>query len=226
MLVNSSSGDRNGSTSHARMQVAHGYGYGVPLYDARGSGRSQGSPNGYGYGWDWDRDVAGALDVLTRQPDVDPRRIGGLGLSTGADVLIAMAGADRRLGAIVADGATGGSFADMPPGFSLDRPTLWLMFKQVQLLSGTRPGPPLKTLVRTMSPTPLLLIAAGSIALERPMNAVYASAAREPSTRGTFLTSTTRPRFERCPNGTGNVCSATPTKHRSRDDALTSGSKQ
>lgn len=176
VLVSSAGGDRNGARSHARLLASHGYG--VLLYDARGSGRSQGTPNGYG--WNWQHDVTGALNFLAAQPDVDPSRIGALGLSTGADVLIAMAGDDARLAAIVADGATGRSFADMPPGFSIDKPTLWLLFQQVRLLSGTRPGPPLRALVKDVSPTPLLLIATGSIPLERAMNAIYAQAAREP----------------------------------------------
>ena len=65
------------------------HGYGVLLYDARGRGESDGTPNGYG--WDWGKDVAGALDFLAQRDDVDPQRIGALGLSTGADVLIEVA---------------------------------------------------------------------------------------------------------------------------------------
>lgn len=61
----------------------------------------------------------GALDFLDDRPNVEPGRIGGLGLSTGADVLIEVAGENRRLSAVVAVGATGRSVADVPPD-SLD----------------------------------------------------------------------------------------------------------
>ncbi len=66
------SSDRKGSVAHAKMLARHGYG--VLLYDARGRGESDGSENNYG--WDWGKDIAGALDFLKRQDDVDPGRIG------------------------------------------------------------------------------------------------------------------------------------------------------
>jgi fermentation-respiration switch protein FrsA (DUF1100 family)/uncharacterized membrane protein HdeD (DUF308 family) len=176
LLVNTAGGDRNGSRSHAALLASHGYG--VLLYDARGTGRSQGSPNGYG--WNWGRDVSGALAFLGRQPDVDAQRIGGLGLSTGADVLLETAADDERLRAVVTDGATGRSIADLPPGWSLDRPSLGLLFTAVRLFSGEAPGPPLRSLVARIAPTPLLLIASDSLPAEPVMNRVYADAAREP----------------------------------------------
>lgn len=176
VLVNSAGGDRLGSVAHARMLRAHGYG--VLLYDARGSGESEGTPNGYG--WDWDRDVSGALDLLTGRPDVDADRIGALGLSTGADVLLEVAATDRRLGAVVADGATGSSLADLPENDVMSAVTMAPVFAAVRLFSGTEPGPPLRELAAEVSPTPLLFVAAGGLTGEIPMNRVYADAAREP----------------------------------------------
>ena len=176
VLANSAGGDRLGSVAHARMLRAHGYG--VLLYDARGSGESEGSPNGYG--WDWDRDVSGALDLLSSRPEVDTDRIGALGLSTGADVLLEVAATDRRLGAVVADGATGSSLADLPEGDVMSAVTMAPVFAAVQLFSGTEPGPPLRDLAAQVSPTPLLFVAAGGLPGEIPMNRVYADAAREP----------------------------------------------
>src|SRR5436190_6788426 len=84
LLVHGGNGDRQGPSDHARMLVRHGYG--VLLYDSRGRGESEGAPNSYG--WDWHKDVAGALDFLEHRPDVDRARIGALGLSTGADVVV------------------------------------------------------------------------------------------------------------------------------------------
>jgi fermentation-respiration switch protein FrsA (DUF1100 family) len=176
VLVNSAGGDRLGSVSHARLLAQHGYG--VLLYDARGSGESEGSPNGYG--WEWDRDVAGALDFLTSRSDVDARRIGALGLSTGADVLLEVAATDRRVRAVVADGATGASLADVPDGDVMSAITIAPVLATVQLFSGTEPGPPLRELAARVSPTPLLFVAAGGLPGEIPMSRVYADAAEEP----------------------------------------------
>ena len=176
ILVNSAGGDRLGSVQHARMLADHGYG--VLLYDARGAGRSEGSPNGYG--WDWRHDVAGAIDFLGTRTDVDPGRIGALGLSTGADVLIEVGAEDKRLKAIVADGATASSFSDIPPADRWANAYMAPVIATAALLSGSTPPPRLAELAAQVSPTPLLLIAAGSIPMEIAMNRVYAEAAEEP----------------------------------------------
>jgi uncharacterized protein len=175
VIVSSAGGDRNGSVEHAELLASHGYG--VLLYDARGTGESEGTPNGYG--WTWGRDVRGALRFLRARPDVDPDRIGGLGLSTGADVLLQVAAEDHELKALVCDGATGRRTSDVHVSV-FERPELWAMFAAVHVLSGMSPGPPLPDLVRDISPTPLLLIASGSIPQELPANTVYAERAREP----------------------------------------------
>jgi dienelactone hydrolase len=171
VVVNSAAGDRSGSKAHASLLARHGYG--VLTYDARGTGRSDGSPNGWG--WGWDDDVAGALDFLHGRPDVEQGRIGGLGLSTGADVLLEVAADDPTLGAVVADGATGRSFADRPQGL-LDAPAMWTMFAAGRLFSGTAPGPPLVEVVADAAPTPILLVASGSLPGELAANERYAAA--------------------------------------------------
>src|SRR4051795_6764112 len=103
VIVHGGGGDRTGSLRHAALLARHGYG--VLVYDARSRGASQGASNQFG--WDWPKDVAGALAFLRRRADVDPQRIGGLGLSTGADVLIQVAARrDDGLRAVVGDGAT------------------------------------------------------------------------------------------------------------------------
>ena len=176
VVVSSSRGDRLESVDHAELLAEHGFG--VLVYDARGTGDSQGSPNGYG--WHWSRDVGGALDFLEARPDVEPGRVGGLGLSTGADVLIEVAAEDRRLAAVVADGATGRSLADLPAGDVASLLQIAPVFASVALLSGERPGPPLSELAARVAPTPLLLVAAGSMPMEMTMSRAYAEAAEEP----------------------------------------------
>jgi hypothetical protein len=71
---------RNGPQQKARMLARHGYG--VLLFDRRGEGRSEGEPNAWG--WGGDADVKAAIAYLRRRPDVDPDRIGGIGLSVAA----------------------------------------------------------------------------------------------------------------------------------------------
>ena len=118
------------------------------VYDARGRGESDGSENNYG--WDWDKDVAGALAFLKTRDDVDPRRIGALGLSTGADVLIEVAAQRDDVAALVTDGAAAGSFEDgqrLGAAASSRRRPAWLMFKTIRVLSGDPPGPPLEDMM-------------------------------------------------------------------------------
>ena len=128
------------------------------------------------------KDVAGALAFLGGRPDVDANRIGGLGLSTGADVLLEVAAERRELKAVVADGATAASFADYRSLVGLDEaaPFFATMYTAARVLSGSGPGEPLEQLVAS-APTPLLLIAAGKgVAQEQDFNRLYAAAAREP----------------------------------------------
>ena len=179
VIVHGGGGDRTGAIDHAELLARHGFG--VLLYDSRGRGESEGSPNAFG--WGWPKDVAGALAFLQERPDVDPSRIGGLGLSTGADVLIEVAAERKDLKAVVSDGATAGSFADYRNLDGLDEaaPFYWTLYTTARVLSGASPGEPLEELVAEISPTPLLLIATGrDLPAERDFNRIYAEAAQEP----------------------------------------------
>ena len=178
LLVHGGGGDRTGALRHAELLRRHGYG--VLLYDSRGRGESEGNHNRLG--WGWEKDVAGALAFLRARPDVDPARIGGLGLSTGANVLIEVAARRKDLRAVVSDGATARSFADDWNLLGADptTPVIWTMTAAVRVLSGSAPGEPLEELVPKVSPTPLLLIASGLFQNEAEFNRLYAAAAREP----------------------------------------------
>jgi uncharacterized protein len=140
------------------------------------AGESDGAPNNYG--WDWGKDVAGALTFLERRGDVEPDRIGALGLSTGADVLIEVAAKRQDLGAVVSDGAAAGSFEDWHRlrGTEIGLPVGWVMFTTMRVLSGDPPGPPLEDLIRRIQ-APTLLISAG-VTEEREFNVLYEKAGR------------------------------------------------
>ena len=178
ILVHGGGGDRTGTLRHAELLRRHGYG--VLAYDSRGRGESEGSHNRLG--WGWEKDVAGALAFLRERPDVDPDRVGGLGLSTGANVLIEVATTHRELKAVVSDGATARSFDDQRKLVGIDEsaPFLWTLTTAVRVFAGSSPGKPLADLVGDVSPTPLLLVAAGRFQNEREFNQLYAEAAREP----------------------------------------------
>ena len=92
---------KKGTQRHARMLVRHGYG--VLVFDRRGEGTSEGDPNTLG--WGFNDDLHGALAFLRGRDDVDPNRIGGLGLSVGGEALLQTAGETKALGAVVSEGA-------------------------------------------------------------------------------------------------------------------------
>ena len=85
-------------------------GYGVLLTDARGHGQSGG--RAMDFGWHGDLDVRAAVTFLTEQPDVDPDRIGVVGMSMGGEEAIGAAAADPRIRGVVAEGATGRTDSD------------------------------------------------------------------------------------------------------------------
>jgi uncharacterized protein len=99
---------RAGSQSRAKMLADHGYG--VLLFDRRGEGLSEGDPNLLG--WQGERDVHAAVKFLQSRPDVDPQKIGGLGLSVGGETMIEAAAESDALKAIVSEGGSGRSVKD------------------------------------------------------------------------------------------------------------------
>ena len=85
---------RKGPQPHARMLARHGYG--VLLFDRRGEGASDGDPNAFG--WGGEKDIEAAVAYLRDRPDVDPDRIGGIGLSVGGELLLQAAAGHPALG--------------------------------------------------------------------------------------------------------------------------------
>jgi dienelactone hydrolase len=176
LVVHGSGGSRGGAVLHARMLARAGYG--VLLYDARGRGASEGDPEGMG--WTWQRDVAGALAWLKARPDVDPHRIAGLGLSTGAEVLLQSEAERSDLRAVVADGTEGRSLGD-----SLEQrnPVLigitGVLDLGTRALTGNAPPARLKQLAGRIAPGRLMLISTGS-GPEAKYSRLYARAAGAP----------------------------------------------
>jgi uncharacterized protein len=101
---------RKGSQDKARMLARHGYG--VLIFDRRGEGESDGDPNPYA--WDGgERDLLAAIEFLKRRPDVEPGRIGGVGLSVGGETFLQTAARSDDLAAVVSEGATARSGSEL-----------------------------------------------------------------------------------------------------------------
>jgi uncharacterized protein len=173
---------RNGPQKQARMLARHGYG--VLLFDRRGEGRSDGDPNAFG--WGGDRDVKAAIEYLQQRPDVDPERIGGLGLSVGGELMLEVAAESEELRAVVSEGAGSRMYSEeFDHDFSAGEHVLnasGVLLKNLGLgVFGDEPPPPdLETLVGRIAPRPLLLIAAPNSPNGEDLNVQYHAAASEP----------------------------------------------
>ncbi|HET9322328.1 MAG TPA: prolyl oligopeptidase family serine peptidase, partial [Gaiellaceae bacterium] len=64
---------------------------------------SEGDPNALG--WRGTRDLAGAIEYLRSRRDVDPERIGGVGLSVGGEMMLQAAAESDDFAAVVSEGA-------------------------------------------------------------------------------------------------------------------------
>jgi len=159
---------------HARMLIEHGYG--VLIHDRRGEGASEGDPNLFG--WGGARDVHAAVEFLQDRPDVDPGRIGGLGLSVSGEMLLQAAAENPDLAAVVSEGAGTRSLSEELEELSdatVVRAFHALIAKQAGLLlfSNESPPPSLVELVPRIAPRPVLLIWAPNGGNRETMNTTY-----------------------------------------------------
>jgi uncharacterized protein len=173
---------RKGPQRPARILARHGYG--VLLLDRRGEGASQGAPNAFG--WGGKKDIQAAVGFLSRRADVDPGRIGGIGLSVGGEMMLEAAAETPALRAVVSEGAGARSFTeDMDHDVSALETGLAVvpnatMTASVAVLSNHAPPANLKDLVGRIAPRPLLLIAAPHSPNGEDLNRGYFAAARAP----------------------------------------------
>ena len=173
---------RSGPQKQARMLVRNGYG--VLLFDRRGEGVSDGDPNGYG--WGGEPDLHAAAAYLRSRPDVDPERIGAIGLSVGGEMLIHAAAHSDAFKAIVSEGASGQSVRDelANPGTGgrlSELPPMTVLAFAVSAFTSELPPTPLRDEVARIS-APVFFIYGehGQEGAEaKPNNGFYA-AAREP----------------------------------------------
>jgi uncharacterized protein len=172
---------RAGKLPQARMLARHGYG--VLLLDARGYDGSEGDPNLFG--WAGAKEIDAAVAWLRERPDIDARRIGGIGFSVGGEMMIQAAASNPALRAVVSEGAGVRSVREhLLPG-----PRGWPALPEsvpetaaVAVMSGTAPSPSLTDLVPRVAPRPLFLVYAGHGQGGEDLNPRYFRAASEPKT--------------------------------------------
>jgi dienelactone hydrolase len=167
VLLPGSGSTRTAVLGQAAILARHGYG--ALLVDGRGHGRSGG--HAMDFGWWGGRDIAAAVSFLARQPGTRAGKIAVLGESMGGEQALAAAGADPRIGAVVAEGATGQQLADYgwrPPDITgiIDRGVYWVQYTAAGLLSGAPRPISIRDAIRAAAPRPVLIIAGGAVAGE------------------------------------------------------------
>jgi pimeloyl-ACP methyl ester carboxylesterase len=178
VLLHGAGSTRSAVVRHAA--VLHRNGFGVLLVDARGHGDSDG--RAMDFGWNGDEDVTAGVEFLADRGD----RVAVVGMSMGGEEAIGAAAADRRISAVVAEGATARTAADKR---WLSDTYGWRGWVQEQIeraqygitdvLSPASPPTPLRDAVEQATGTPFLLITAGDVADEAHAAAFIRSGAPE-----------------------------------------------
>lgn len=159
----------NGNRSHVlpHAKILQQAGYGVLLFDLRAQGESGGKV--YHFGWAGDLDIAPAVSFLQTRPEVNARRIGILGLSSGGMNALNAAAKLQDLRAVIADGVEANRMEDlfnpMPPSYKkfwFMAPMPWMTDRATMIFSGIYHPQSMQSLLEAISPRPVLFIASGA----------------------------------------------------------------
>lgn len=137
-------------------------GFGVLMVDARGHGRSAG--DAMDFGWWGNRDISAAVTWLGARNDVHGAKIAVLGESMGGEEGIGAAATDRRLRAVVAEGAMWRGAMDtswLPRDFQgyVERAMRSVETWVSNVLTSAPEPASLRSAVAAIAPRPVLLIA-------------------------------------------------------------------
>lgn len=169
VLLHGAGSTRSDVLDQAAVLARHGFG--VLMIDARGHGDSAG--RAMDLGWDGDADIIAATGYLAGRPDVDPERIGLVGMSMGGEQAVGASAADPLVRAVVAEGATARAAADeawLSDEFGI-RGLLQEQLERLQdVVTDALTSAPVPTSMRdaieTSGDTRYLLITAGDVADE------------------------------------------------------------
>jgi dienelactone hydrolase len=166
VVLHGAGSTRSDALDEAAVLARHGFG--VLLVDARGHGESEGQA--MDFGWHGDDDIAAATRFLADRADVDPTRIGLLGLSMGGEEAIGASAVNPRIRAVVAEGATARSAGDQA-WLSDEHGLAGALQEQLSaardvltdVLSDASPPTTLRDAVRAARQARFLMIAAGDV---------------------------------------------------------------
>ena len=158
---------RDDQLDNATLLARHGYG--VLMLDVRGRGGSGG--HAMLWGWSGETDVRAGVDYLSGRPDVIDGRIGAIGMSVGGEQVVAAAGADPRIRAVVAEGITArGARDEGDPargvGGAFTRYFDWASRSAADLMTSAGTPTQLRDAIGAMSQQRVLVIAAGTLPAE------------------------------------------------------------
>jgi pimeloyl-ACP methyl ester carboxylesterase len=170
-------GNRTGCVPNTQILAENGFG--LLLIDHRAQGESQGER--FSMAEDGARDILAAFEFLLTQENVDPDRIGVMGLSAGAQSALYAAAQESSIVAIVADGAGHTRTSDaldpalpsIGPAF-ITAPMNWMHTLFVALFGGEGLPTPLKEIVTQLGPRPVLFIAGSLDPIESDLARRYA----------------------------------------------------
>lgn len=180
ILLHGASSTKTNLLGHAAF--LHKAGYSTLLLDAHGHGDSGG--RNMEYGWNAANDVRTAIDWLQKRSAGGADHVGLLGLSMGAEGALSAAAADKRVKAVVAEGAGVHAFGDaraVPGEGWTSYPFDWLMFKTMDVLSDDPAPISIPDAMTMIRPRQVLLISSSN-AKERQLNPVYAKLGGESTT--------------------------------------------
>lgn len=166
IMVHSVGGSRVQMRHYARALVESGYG--VLFFDLRGHARSEGTVSMFG--WWGMKDLLGAVKYLQTRAEIDPHRIGALGVATGAQIALRAAAVSQDIRAVWADGPTPMVLQDHQVEMQTLRqrflaPWWGLTYRVQEWLTGLRQPSPLVDVLGQMPPRPVFIVGSGNARL-------------------------------------------------------------
>lgn len=161
ILLHGFGGNRTGTLWHARQLVPAGYG--VLMYDERGSGESEGTYRSYG--WEDSRDVEGAIRFIEERTVEGQPRIGIAGCSIGGQIALQGAAHFPEIGAVWADGASSLRARDLPtptnPFSALIKAGNYTLEWSYEIKLGIEAPQPMIEIIGNIAPRPIMLVGSG-----------------------------------------------------------------
>lgn len=180
VMVHTVGGSRVQMRHYARALVESGYG--VLFFDLRAHARSEGTASTFG--WLEMNDLLGAVKYLQTRAEIDPHRIGALGVSAGAQIALRGAAVSPEIRAVWADGPTPIVLKDHFVNMEALRqrffaPWWALAYRVQEWLTGLRQPAPLVDIIGQIAPRPVFVVGSGNSRLIQIAHAVY-NAAEKP----------------------------------------------